>query len=30
MGLAMTSRNLASLNDVYSLLQKSDAGKQTS
>ena len=30
MGLAMTSRNLASLNDVYSLLQKADAGKQTS
>ena len=30
MGLAMTSKNLASLNDVYSLLQKSDTSKQTS
>jgi len=30
MGLAMTSKNLVSLNDVYSLLQKSDASKQTS
>ena len=29
-GVAMTTKNLASLNDVYSLLQKSDACKQTS
>lgn len=30
MGLAMTSKDLASLNDVYSLLQNSEANKQTS
>ena len=30
MGLSMTSKNLASLNDVYSLLHNSDPSKQTS
>ena len=30
MGLAMTSKNLASLNDVYSILQCSESNKQTS
>jgi len=30
MGLAMTSKNLASLNDVYSLLQRSKSSKQMS
>ena len=30
MGLAMTSKNLASLHDVYSILQPSESSKQTS
>lgn len=30
MGLAMTSKNLASLNDVYFILQPSESSKQTS
>ena len=30
MGLAMTPQDISSLNDIYTLLQKSDTSKQTS